>query len=330
MGVALTRKIALLQYLLENAPVTLRSLAESFKCPPRELHAELISLFTTELIDGEGFISPINLEFDLDFNPDDVVDIALEIDPGAISLSYSEILALLVVIDSQIKVAAESDRVGLLRIRALITQALAEHTRFSQLWPAPEKVYSQNLVKVLNECIAQRQMVKFNYWKHHDLPLPGVEDKEVQCFPLAIIAGHPEFLEAVLADGQIRRYRLERISDVQKLSNQQTTRENTRLRAQAKREIPNYQGTLVRLHCSQDALWISEVIPQVEVRKGERTAIILEITVRSRQVLREILVRLGDSVKLIETSQVDFIQEMSQDFQNLLTHYEAKSESEVL
>lgn len=330
MTVALSRKIALLQYLIEHAPVPLRSLAESFKCPPRELHATLLSLFTTEITDGDGFIAPINLEFELDYDPDDVVDISLEVEPGSISLSYSEVLALLVVIDSQLKVATDTDRIALLRVRDLISQSISQHSRFSQLWPAPETVYAHELVAVLKDAITRRQMLQFNYWKPIENPEPSVESAEVQCFPLTVVAGHTEFLEASLADGQIRRYRLDRISEVKQLSQVQTTRENARLKAQAKRETPDFQGTRVKLLCAPEALWISEVTPQVSVVSQQAGEIVLEFTVRSRQVLRGILVRLGELVKGIEIAEDEgFAAALAQDFKKLLAHYQLSSESEA-
>lgn len=298
------RRESYFTYLLRHGPTTLKELATHFSLVPLMVRRELRDLFTTEIVvDGQ----PQAL-YDLVMPPweegqpiDDTWVIearrntAWGDDPGSYpvaSFTLAEVISLLGAIDSLLAVAVGDHQRALLDMRAVFVQAARTSGYGDAIWEPPTARFAPAIANSIFAAIEQRNAIIISYWQAH--PQGGATYRQEHIHPFAIDPAINPLLVAANERGELRTFRLDRISDVTP-TDEYAKKMQVRTWSTSYRVTPkHFTGTPVQLVCSPGARWLREELPEARMEvDAENHQLVISVTVHNLQWLRTLLVRLG-------------------------------------
>lgn len=302
IDISLARKLAVISYLLDR-PVELGELAKRFERTWSQMYAELYEIFMVEVPDG----SAIELPFDLIVDDEEVdahtvvtlrLDGALELDRP--SLTLAEVISLVAIIDDLFRAADSQTAKKLFVLRERIVHATTTAGFGSVLWATPQSVISTSMMDLLTQAMNDRRWIRIEYWKNGNGRAP--QRVRTHVAPVAISTTLNPLLIAANENEELRRFRIDRISDITMTTTAFTKQLAQRIRKAA--TLPSeFAGENVTLVCSSRARWIVEVIPGARiVEDGEQVRI--ELPVSSRAWLASLAMRLGENLLSIEPAEV--------------------------
>ncbi|QJC21771.1 helix-turn-helix transcriptional regulator [Arcanobacterium buesumense] len=293
---SLVRKRAIADYLLGKADVTLAELATRFDVSWQVMREEIAQLSTIELVSGAFFESPFDIWIDDDEpTPDSLVRVGNVESSGIPALSLPEVVALLAATDIAMLTVDQHDIHALSALRERIVAATAEHGYRSVLWPAPQLQAPREVLDILGQALADQRAVDIDYWKG------GVDRPHrisATVFPVNVVYTPHPLLIAANAEGDVRRYRFDRITDARLGQRSVSRRLARKVHSHVIREH-EVTGERVRLWCHPGAQWVAEEIPGANLQSSGNYDII-ELPVRDKAWLFSLLVRLGKTVVRLE------------------------------
>ncbi|SPT74431.1 Uncharacterised protein [Arcanobacterium haemolyticum] len=293
---SLARKRAIVDFLFRRPNVSLGEAATHFGLSWEALRDEVSQLSTVELVSGSFFESPFDVWIDDDVpTPDSLIRVSHVETEGMPALSPAEIVSLLGAIDTAFVAADSDDAQALSELRGRIVEATEAKGYGSVLWPAPQMEALPAVLDAVNEALASAQYLTIEYWKF-DLATNRMAPTLVEVAPVSIIPGrHPLLLASY--NNEVRRYRIDRITDATVGNRAVSGRLERRISGAAGRDT--IDGVKVRLWCQPGCRWVVEDIPGSTLTQRDNYDII-ELPVRHRSWLMSLVVRLGQKVERVE------------------------------
>lgn len=205
------KALELIGYVSAHGAIDLRSLGQWAGLPWKRAAAFLIE---AALIDDAEHYIPFELNLPSlvleELRADSIVSISF---PQDVSLPVraEEVVLLLNVIDAALEIEGRQQARGqLLSLRTTFTDALQGADMEALLWPAPTPVAGTKVLADLAHALEQDHEVSFHYLRMGETvpeySLEKIAPGMIEVGPRAYLLG--------LKDGQFRRYRLDRITDL--------------------------------------------------------------------------------------------------------------------
>ncbi len=313
----LTRSLAILSYLARQGSASYGELAQVFQLTPLQVHKIVRQLFLVEPPQGANNSWVVDLQYDEEVTPENMVYYGSAEVPTKVGLQISEVFLLLTLIDLLSKIATLEVQHQLQLVKADLQQAM-QTNGFDHLWQHWQMpTVFANTTAVIDKAFTLSKELQFKYWQAGTNLTPVTQN--IQGIPLALIASYKPLL--MLGDkekGSVNYYRLDRIADIALSSRNFSKRQQTRLLNQVKDSSWGSDLTKCVLHCTSKAQWLAEAgIAQTTETKENTWSFALQV--RYSAWLRALLLELN--LELISAEIGDFTTELIADLELLLAHY---------
>lgn len=301
---------SILTYLAAHGGTApLREIAAHFGVPWRKA---LDVLWAANLVDIPGFPEPFDLDLPLADDEDSPAtpDSWVSLGPGGtvdippLALTLDEVMMLVAVLDCAAEVTPPgATAVALGQLRERLVDAARVRGFEGALWDPPETLIGEEPLARIVQAIEEHRFVTLTYHR------PGADLHErvttENVIPLAFLSDTNPALRAV-KDGQLRRYRLDRIGHVtvgqavpRSAARDARALQDSGDRARKRGDNWNPQGYDVRVTVTRAGLWAAETLPGIAVTdQGDKLVLALRAT--SDQWLMSLLIQLGDAVVCLE------------------------------